>query len=58
MGASLLEVDLAESNLQGTKLRGADLTNAKNLELQQIESAYGDSTTILPENIERPAHWM
>jgi uncharacterized protein YjbI with pentapeptide repeats len=53
MGANLLEVDLAESNLQGTKLRGADLTNAKNLKLQQIELAYVDSTTTLPDYLER-----
>ena len=56
MGANLLEVDLAESNLQGTKFRGADLTNAKNIELQQIESAYVDSTTTLPDYLERLRH--
>lgn len=56
MGANLLEVDLAESNLQGTNFRGADLTNAKNIELQQIESAYVDSTTTLPDYLERLRH--
>jgi uncharacterized protein YjbI with pentapeptide repeats len=56
MGANLLEVDLAESNVQGTKFRGADLTNAKNIELQQIESAYVDSTTTLPDYLERLRH--
>ncbi|MEQ9238406.1 pentapeptide repeat-containing protein [Coleofasciculus sp. E2-BRE-01] len=57
MGAKLQEVNFAESNLQGTKLQGADLTNAKNLDSQEISSAYGDSRTILPEDVVRPAHW-
>ncbi|MBE9127259.1 MULTISPECIES: pentapeptide repeat-containing protein [unclassified Coleofasciculus] len=57
MGAKLQEVNFAESNLQGTKLQGADLTNAKNLNSQEISSAYGDSRTILPEDVVRPAHW-
>ncbi len=58
MGANLQEVDFAESNLQGTKFQGADLTNAKNLDSQKISSAFGDGTTVLPENVERPARWM
>ncbi len=58
MGANLQEVDFAESKLQGTKFQGADLTNAKNLDSQKISSAFGDSTTVLPENVERPARWM
>jgi hypothetical protein len=29
-----------------------------NLKLQQIQFAYGDSDTVLPDDVERPAHWM
>jgi hypothetical protein len=68
-GAELQNSFLRKANLQGADFlraklkeacltKGANSKDAINLTQQQIESAYGDSTTILPENIERPAHWM
>ena len=50
--ANLQGADLTEANLQGAIFRGA-----KNLEQHQIESAKGDRTTILPENLQPPEHW-
>jgi uncharacterized protein YjbI with pentapeptide repeats len=58
-GAELQGADFLRAKLQEACLtKGANSKDAINLTQQQIESAYGDSTTILPENIERPAHWM
>jgi hypothetical protein len=50
-------------NLQGavfyqTNLKGVDLSATKNLESEQIKWAYGNSMTVLPENVVTPAHWM
>jgi Pentapeptide repeats (8 copies) len=61
--ANLQQANLSAANLQqaildGAKLQGADLTGVKNLKLNQITSAYGDSTTRLPENLKIPKHWM
>ncbi|MFE1744848.1 pentapeptide repeat-containing protein [Coleofasciculus sp. H7-2] len=60
--ANLQGADLSGANLQGAFLRkanlqGADLREAENLEFEQLETAFGDSTTVLPDNLERPAHW-
>jgi uncharacterized protein YjbI with pentapeptide repeats len=51
-GANFYMANLCEANLQG-----ANLKNAKNLDQYQINSAKGDRTTILPENLQRPDHW-
>jgi uncharacterized protein YjbI with pentapeptide repeats len=50
-------------NLQGAvfyqaNLKGVDLSATKNLESEQIKWAYGNSMTVLPENVVTPAHWM
>ena len=69
--ANLQEANLWKADLQGANLWKADLqgailyqANLKDVELrgaklhrQQIKDAVGDSKTILPEHIERPAHW-
>ncbi|MCF2151161.1 pentapeptide repeat-containing protein [Desmonostoc muscorum LEGE 12446] len=60
--ANLQGVYLNKANLQGAdlskaNLQGAFLWGAENLEQQQIESAKGDRTTILPENLQPPKHW-
>ena len=50
--ADLEKVQFSEANLRGTYLLGA-----KNLTQQQIESASGDSTTVLPNNLTIPEKW-
>ncbi|MBC6435398.1 pentapeptide repeat-containing protein, partial [Nostoc sp. HG1] len=60
--ANLQKANFSSANLQGAyfyeaNLQGADLSGAENLEQQQIESAKGDRTTILPENLQLPEHW-
>jgi uncharacterized protein YjbI with pentapeptide repeats len=61
-GANLESVLLSTANLQQTNLEeanlcGANLSGSENVELQQIEQAIGDRTTILPENLKIPQHW-
>ena len=67
-GAELSEADLvsaflSQADLEGTdlfraKLQKASLSEAKNLNLEQVTSAYGNSQTILPEEFIRPKHWQ
>ena len=62
--ANFCEANLSYANLVGTNLKGArldeanlsgaDLSRAKNIEQQQIESALGNSDTILPDYLEAP----
>ena len=52
--ANLTGTDLKEAKLYEANLSGADLTRAKNIEQQQIESAFGNSNTILPDYLQRP----
>ncbi|MFN6460403.1 MAG: pentapeptide repeat-containing protein [Nostoc sp. DedVER02] len=61
-GANLEGVLLSTANLQDANFHEANLSRAnmsecENLELQQIEQAIGDRTTILPENLNIPQHW-
>ncbi|MCC5641487.1 pentapeptide repeat-containing protein [Nostoc sp. CHAB 5824] len=61
-GANLEAVLLSTANLQSANFQEANLARAnlsgcENLELQQIEQAIGDRTTILPENFKIPKHW-
>ncbi len=61
-GAFLRQTHLQEAFLKGANLQGAVLREAKleravlteseNLELEQIKLARGDSTTLLPENLQ------
>jgi hypothetical protein len=51
--ANLQGADFLEAKLQEAELRGADLKDAKNLTSTQIESANVDSTTTLPDYLER-----
>ena len=52
--ANLVGTDLKESKLYEANLCGADLTRAKNIEQQQIESAFGNRDTILPDYLQTP----
>jgi uncharacterized protein YjbI with pentapeptide repeats len=66
-GAKLQEANLKEAGFynanlelavfEKANLEGADLSEAINLELWQIEKSFGDSKTLLPDNIKAPAHW-
>jgi uncharacterized protein YjbI with pentapeptide repeats len=57
MRAEGQRADLRRVYLQGTNLSGADFSRAKNLKLDQLKLASGNSTTVLPDDVERPAHW-
>lgn len=57
-GADLTAAHFDDTILTGTSLRGgADLTHAQNLTKGQIESAYGNEHTKLPEGFIMPDHW-
>lgn len=43
--------------LTGIHLEGADLSRATGLDQAQLITALGDSNTILPDGLNRPAHW-
>lgn len=53
----LLVATYYRTNLTDARLNGANLTTAKNLLQQQLDSACGDKDTKLPEGLQRPAHW-
>jgi uncharacterized protein YjbI with pentapeptide repeats len=54
--ANLMRADLQGADLNEANLEGANLSQA-NLTQQQIESASGDSTTVLPNNLTIPEKW-
>ena len=57
-GANLSEALLKRTLLIGAHLEGADLSQATGLKQGQLEKAFGDDLTILPEEgPRRPAHW-
>ncbi|MBD7949491.1 MULTISPECIES: pentapeptide repeat-containing protein [Oerskovia] len=56
-GADLRSADLVGADLRGADLRGADLTDALFLTQAQVNAARGDTTTRLPDGLERPGHW-
>lgn len=63
IGADLAGADLSWCDLLGADLRGANLAGARMgealyLTQMQANSARGDASTVLPGDLERPAHWM
>jgi len=50
--------DLANTALWNADLRDADLRGSRNLVPVQLEHAFGDERTILPDGFGHPAHWM
>ena len=67
-GALLIAANLSNLDLSGTMLigadmrdtdiRGANLKEAMFITQSQINTAKGDSKTILPKNIKRPTYWQ
>ena len=55
--AILTGTNLNRAILQKARIFGADMARCENLELSQLELAFGDRTTILPENLELPQNW-
>lgn len=71
-GADLREAILTSADLTGADLTGADLTGAAldlanlskanltdaHLNQDQLENTYGHATTLLPDGLTPPAHWL
>lgn len=57
-GTTLIGADLTDAKLAGATLYSADLQEAKGLKQEQIEQAYGNYTTKLPDNVKRPSFWQ
>lgn len=63
LDASLEGANLQGANLWGANLRGAFLTRANlqgatGLTQEQINQAFGDNATVLPEGFVHPEHWI
>ena len=56
--ADLRGATLADADLNGTLLDRANLTKVTGLTQEQINEAWGDKDTELPEGLQRPAHWL
>jgi len=56
-GADLSEADCSGTYMGAARLHSADLSGAVNLTQEQIDRAFGNSQTKLPEGLERPTHW-
>jgi uncharacterized protein YjbI with pentapeptide repeats len=56
-GAELQGAHLEGAWLLGAYLQGADLSGAEGLTQAQIDQAFGDAATQLPQGLTRPTHW-
>jgi hypothetical protein len=56
-GADLSFTELLGADLRDARVDGADLRDALYLTQTQVNGATGDSRTLLPEGLARPAHW-
>jgi uncharacterized protein YjbI with pentapeptide repeats len=56
-GAFLSEAHLEGAFLKDAHLEGANLMGANGLTQAQIDAAFGNAATKLPEGLTRPAHW-
>lgn len=54
----LRDADLIGADLRGADLRGANLSDALFLTQFQVNAARGDTRTVLPATVTRPAHWQ
>ncbi len=55
--ANLKSADLSHWSIARASLRSADLSEVTNLKQHDVNAAWGDSGTILPDSILRPDHW-
>ena len=55
--AKLTGAVLGGANLTGAHLEEVDLTAVVGLTQVQLDSAHGDRTTLLPDNLQRPTSW-
>lgn len=55
--ANFWGADLQRANLRGADLEGANLDHTTGLNRRQLEQAFGDETTTLPEGFESPQSW-
>jgi uncharacterized protein YjbI with pentapeptide repeats len=58
INAVLTGSDLRDAELEGAWLDGADLSSVRNLQQTQIDVAFGNRATRLPEGLKTPVHWM
>ncbi len=56
-GASLLSANTSSVDFSRSLLVSADLTHALSLEQDQINSAFGDGSTRLPDHLNKPEKW-
>jgi uncharacterized protein YjbI with pentapeptide repeats len=56
-GVDFYQTHLRRANLAGADLSGTNLSETMNLTQEQIDEAYGDEQTKLPEHLNRPAAW-
>ena len=56
-GANLQEADFEDADLYYADLHGANLRGAKNLTQEQIDGAFGDHETQLPQGLHAPSGW-
>ncbi len=56
-GAMLQYAILYDAKLDGALLAGTDFTDARYLEPEMLEKAFGTTDTILPAGMARPSHW-
>jgi len=56
-GADLRQADLLGADLRDADVCGADLSGALFLTQPQLNAAHGDSATLVPDTLVRPAHW-
>ena len=56
-GADLRGANCSRLDIDSARLQFAKLSTAVNLEQAQIDKAFGNLETDLPDSIERPSHW-
>ncbi len=55
-GARMQSTDMREASIRGSSLISVDFTDS-NITQDQLDSAFGDASTILPEGLTAPDHW-
>jgi len=48
--------DLTDATFEGASLKDVDCSDVK-ITAEQVKSTFGDASVILPEGVDRPAHW-